>query len=343
MGRSARQQCDWRRAPVSGSDERLFVVWHGYQRRAEVLASRLGARVVWLPNRWRSSAMRPVDYVRKMGDTFRALDRHRPRLLLLQSPPPFGALAAMALDVPFVIDAHNASLQGYWSRVPLAELVARRAVAVVAHNQEASEIARERFPSATVTVLRDPLDETLSRSGPTERDPRRVLLVCSFGADEPVELVHASIAARTDIEFVITGKLDRLAPEWRDRLRALPNLTLPGFLPTPDYNRLMLTCGAAVVFTNRLATQPSGACEALAAGTPLVVSKTTLTEALFGAWAHLVEHDVDQVSEALDRARFQRLDIKEYRRMWMEAFERELDDLERLIDARLAGHGGPRP
>ena len=318
---------------MPASEESLFVVWNGYQRRAEVLAPRLNARVVWLPNRWRSRYLRPLDYLRKLVETYRVVRDYRPRFLVLQSPPPFGALAAMALRVPYVVDAHNASLQGFWAKVPLTRLIARRAVAVVAHNDEAKAIADARFPGSVVTVLRDPLDLELCAQRAAARDPNRVLIVCSFAADEPIALIHDLIAARSDLEFVITARVEKLAPTWRERFERLPNLRLPGFLPTARYNELLVTSGAAVVLTERSATQPSGACEALASDTPLVVSRTSLTESLFGGWAQLVEHDVVSIAAAIDRARGSRLDLSEERAAWTRAFETELEELR----SRLAG------
>lgn len=320
------------------SEEALFIVWYGYQRRAEVLAPKLEARLVWLPNRWKHRFLRPLDYLRKLVLTIRAIRERRPRFVILQSPPPFGALAAMALRVPYALDAHNASLQGFWARLPLAGAIARGAVVVVAHNHEAGAIAHARFPGAAVTVLRDPLDEELMGLRGGARDPNRILTICSFGPDEPIPLIHDLIARRRDLEFVITARVERLPPAWRERFIRLPNLRLTGFLPTKDYNELLKTSGAAVVFTTRTATQPSGACEALAADTPLVLSRTSLTQALFGGWAQLVEHDVEQVSSAIDRARFSRPDLSRPRADWMAAFQEELDDLlSRLTGAPYSG------
>lgn len=301
----------------------LFIVWHGFQRRAEALAPLLGAGLVYLPNRWRSRWLRPLDYARKLLLTVQALRRERPAVVVLQVPPPFGALAALALEVPYVLDAHNAALQGFWARLPLSGWITRRAALVVAHNDEARRLAEERFPGARVAALRDPLDDRLMSRQRGPRDERRILIVCSFGPDEPIDQIHGLVAARPDLEFVITARVEKLERSWRERLKALPNLRLTGFLASEDYDALLASVGAAVVFTARSATQPSGACEALASDTPLVLSRTSLTMSLFGDWAHLVE-DARQAAEALDTARLSRPDLGEYRRSWMEGFRAEL-------------------
>ena len=77
------------------------------------------------------------------------------------------------------------------------------------------------------------------------------------------------------------------------------NVRLPGFLKESDYQALLCASKAAVVLTTSVAVQPSGACEALASDTPLIVTRTALTRSLFGAWALLVDNTVDSLVAAI--------------------------------------------
>lgn len=316
----------------------LYLVWREYQRRADVLAPLLDADVVFLGRRWRSRWLRPVDYLLDLVASLRMVRQRRPAYLILQTPPPYAALAGILGGTPYILDVHNASIQGRWARVPLARWLAKRARFLLAHNDEAKELARRAYPGCHILTLRDPVVSIGGREQGTTRNAERVLFVCSFGHDEPIALIHALIERRPDLQFVITAPIHRLPPAWGERFRRLPNLELTGYLPTEEYQRLLSTSGVAVVLTTREATQPSGACEALAADTPLVVSRTSLTTTLFGTWAHVVEHDVDVVSRAIDEARSGSRSLAPERTRWTHDFTTELEAVQSAM--LLGGTGG---
>lgn len=305
----------------------VLIVGRGYQRRAELLAKQLAAEVIYLPNRWKSKWLRPLDYLFDFFVAITVLRQRRPDYITVQNPPPYLALAAVLLRIPFVFDAHNAAIQGVWARVPGAKWLARKAIAVVAHNMEAGSIAEVAFPASRILVLRDPIEVISAPGSRPARNSDHVLFICSFGNDEPIALIYSLIRARPTIRFFITAPVSRLSPEWRERLTGLPNLELTGFLSTERYQELLLSVGAAIVLTTRPATQPSGACEALSSDTPLVLSHTSLTEALFGEWAHLAKHDVESLSTALDAALQDMKSLASYRDAWVHAFQVELSTM----------------
>lgn len=318
----------------------LYVVWRDYQRRAELLGPALGCEVVFLPNRWKARWLRPIDYLLHLVATLRLIRERAPAYLLFQSPPPFVAYAALIARVPYLVDAHNAAVQGRWARLPTVRALSRRALAVVAHNDEAAALARRAFPGSSVLALRDPVTEIRSQRDGAGRITDQVLFICSFGGDEPLEVIFGLIQARPDLSFVITAPPHRLSPEWRRRFETLPNLRLTGFLPTERYQELLTTSGAAVVLTTRAATQPSGACEALASDTPLVVSRTTLTERLFGAWAQVAATDVASLSAALDAALAAPRSLASERAAWRSAFEAELLAVRAVLPSDTRTSGG---
>lgn len=313
----------------------LYVVWRGYQRRAEVLGPALGCTVAFLPNHWNSRWLRPLDYLLHFFATVRLIDRLKPEFMVFQSPPPFAAYAAIVKGVPFLIDAHNAAVQGRWSRLPTVHALSRLALAVVAHNKEAAEVARRVLPGSKILTLRDPISEIRRPGTRTARIEDQVLFICSFGSDEPLGIIYHLIESRPDLAFVITAPSHRLPPTWRGRFEGLPNLRLTGFLPTEQYQELLLTSGVAVVLTTRSATQPSGACEALASDTPLVVSRTTLTEHLFGAWAQTAANSVEELSRALDVARANVRSLSDERAAWHSAVSDELLAVKAILPGNL--------
>ena len=315
--------------------ERRYLVWKGYQRRAEVLARRMGATPLFLEHRFRGRALRPLDYAEKLARSLRQIRRARPDVVIVQAPPAFTALPAALLGVPYVVDAHNGLVQGWWGGVPGTRRFLERAAAVVVHNDEVAGLARARFPGLDPVVVMDPV-EAIPAAGEA-RTPGQVLVIASFGADEPVSLmidVFRRLPAHT---FVVTADPARLDGRIRNELLALGNVRLTGFLPVPAYHAVLTESAAALVLTTRPATQPSGACEALSSDSPLVVSRTSLTERLFGEWATLVRHDAGEIAAAIQGLDGRALNLAAYRERWNARVEEQIVALEDRIGRSLRG------
>src|ERR1035437_8906807 len=262
-----------------------FIIWKGYQRRSEVLAPLLGSETLFFPHMFRRKVLRPLDYVVKLIRTILHLARVRPPFVVIQAPPLFPAIAAIFTRTPYVVDVHNALLQSFWSKLPLSNTLVRRAACLIAHNSEIKTILAERFPRSRVCMIPDPVQ--LIRDNARPRDPRTLLVICSFDYDEPIRLLLDVVSALPEFTFTITADPQRLPRDLRTGLAASPNVRLTGFLSTEVYHSVLCSSKAAVVLTTMSAVQPSGACEALASNTPLILTKSALTEVLFGGWAVL--------------------------------------------------------
>jgi glycosyltransferase involved in cell wall biosynthesis len=293
----------------------VFLVWQAYQRRAEVLGPKLGAEVFFLANLFRSKMLRPLDYFAKLVRSIRILRRAGATIVFVQFPPLYGALAAVLLRVPYVVDAHHGVFQGFWSRAPFWGPILRGARAVIVHHQVIENHARLRLPRSRLVAISDPIEVI---RWPVSREPRRVLFICSFDPTEPVDVIAEVIKAMPEYSFYITADIMKLSGGLRARLTSLPNLTLTGFLPTEQYQRLLCSSAVAVDLAESEYAQPSasGACEALASDTPLVISSSPLTRDRFGGWACLVEHRAAPIAAAIRRAASQRLDLGLHRDRW---------------------------
>ncbi len=309
----------------------LYVVWKAYQRRAEVLSPLLDAELICLPHLARARFARPFDYASKFVKTFRHLNERRPGCVFVQAPPHFAALPCLLADVPYVIDAHNALFQSYWGRLPLTRLVMERADAVVVHNTEILNIARSQYPSVRFYVVSDPIVEIRS-SDTVGRVPGRVLFICSFDRDEPVEAIIETIESLPDYDFIITADVEKLPGHLRRRLLRCTHVRLTGFVSTEEYHALLCSSEVAISLTTKEATQQCGACEALSSDTPLIVSKDPLSIDQFGAWATLVDNTAESLIRAIRHARPESLDLVEQRRRWKVSVERSIDILRQDLD-----------
>jgi glycosyltransferase involved in cell wall biosynthesis len=308
----------------------IFLVWYGYQRRAEVLGPRLAAEVFYLPNLFRSKMLRPLDYVLKLVRSIRLVQRSGAQVVFVQSPPLYGALAALFLRLPFVIDAHHGVLQGFWSRIPFSAPIWRRAQAVIVHHRIIQDFARKRLPRSHLVVISDPI---VPIKWPVQREQGRVLFICSFDPNEPVEIIAEVIEAMPEFSFYITANIGKLTPAIRAQLISLPNLTLTGFLSTERYQRLLCSSAVVVDLDESEYAQPSGACEALSSDTPLVVSSTALTRDRFGDWAFPVEHRTATIVAAIRKAASLHLDLSSYRERWNTEVDANITALREYIEA----------
>ncbi|MGL5805596.1 MAG: hypothetical protein ACRC11_09155, partial [Xenococcaceae cyanobacterium] len=80
------------------------------------------------------------------------------------------------------------------------------------------------------------------------------------------------------------------------------------------------------------ATQPSGACEALSSDTQLILSKTSLTQKLFGDWAVLVENSSESIALAIASLSPESLNLSRDREQWNRAVKQEIRQLYDYIE-----------
>ena len=100
--------------------------------------------------------------------------------------------------------------------------------------------------------------------------PDDVVLINTYGDDEPVETFLEAAARLPDVRFAVTGDLAQ-APH-RLRQNIPPNVTLTGWLPHEDYWRRLAGARCLVVLTDREQTLQQGGWEATTLGQPLVTS-----------------------------------------------------------------------
>ncbi|MFG3685666.1 glycosyltransferase [Micromonospora sp. NPDC047740] len=313
----------------------LFISWKRYQRRSDVLAEALGAEMVWRPHRAKGKLLRPGDYLAHARQDLARIRAERPRYVIAQTQPHFTALAPHLAGVPYVVDAHNGQFQSWWRRVPGTEQVLRGARLVLTHNREADRIARAAFPGLRTLVVHDPLREIPPAS------PRDwVFIVATAAPDEPMDVLIDAIEALPDVGFATTAPLHKLPEPLRERAARLPNLRTLGFLDLPDYEAALAGSRAVVVLTDREGCQPSGACEALSAGRPLVLSRTSTTEELFGSFATLVPNEsvalAAGIREALDEDPTRAARIAAARTAWTARTAAELAELASALPAEVA-------
>ena len=327
-----------------------FIAWKSYQRRAEVLAPLLGCPGVrYFPHFFLSSALRPLDYLSELLQTLIYLVRSKPTIAILQAPPLIHAFAAILARNSYVVDIHNTLMQSFWRRVTLTGMFIRHAAALIAHNSEIASVIQAQFPAAKVVTIPDPV-EVIGKEWHS-RDTREIVIICSFDRDEPISLFLDIIRAHSEFSFTITANIKRLPRRLRRAFEACTNLRLTGFLNRADYHSLLCSSKAAIVLCTLPSVQPCGGVEALASNTPLIVTKSSLTESLFGDWAILVGNNLESLTTAIRSLNDDRKDLRLYREQWNEGVRCGIAELKKVLEdcpdletlSTAPGGASPRP
>ena len=313
----------------------LFLVWKKYQRRPEVLADLTECELQFIPHLFRSKYLRPFDYLFKLLVSVKDILSKRPDFVIAQCPPTFSALPALITKTPYVIDGHNPLFQvKMWQTLPLAQTLIQNATAIIVHNVEMFQMVNKGYPEAKLFTISDPIKPIIAS---TQRQPKQILVIASFDPwDEPVNLLIETMTELTEYQFIITADISKLDSATAEKLQKLDNITLTGFLSTEKYHQTLCSSLAALVLTTSNATQPSGACEALSSNTQLVISKTSLTEKLFGRWAVLVDNSSGSIAQAIRSLSVKELDLADYRQQWNAAVEQEIERLREYLQQHTA-------
>ena len=280
----------------------LVVAWMPVSQRSRTLAERLGFELHLLG---RPGFRRPwsaaMTYPLLAWRTIRIVLAARPVAIVVVAPPFVAALIgvtlARVLHAKVAVDIHSGALvdrRWRWSIPVLRWTVNRADAGVVTLASLAGHLGSDPAP----IVLPDPLPtipvEDLSAidAPRPEGHRRRVVAICGWGDDEPIqELVGAANGAPW--ELVVTGRPRRA-------IDAPPNVRLAGFLDDAEYAATLAAADAVVVLTTREDTLLSGAWEALAVGRPLIVSATRSLQDTFGDAVVYTDNDAGSIRRACD-------------------------------------------
>lgn len=327
-----------------GRQKNIFIVWKEYQRRVEVMAPYLNVEIFYFHHAWeeRSKVFKAVSYILKMFNTLKCLLQNKPSLILVQYPPtpPLYVVAfyAWLSGAKYVSDCHMGVTNANWVKWPLA----RKLLAdgkVIVHNEHLVKQTEEEL-QVKVFVLRDGIVEKRFHETGDNVLLKKLNLVpnayvifpCSFAADEPIQEVIDAACRLPDIRFVLTWYVEKLAKQIRDSLP--PNVTLTGFLKTDDFNCLFANAGAALVLTKYENVQLSGMQEAMAFGTPAVVTDLRTTRFLYKDFPVYVDNTVASIIHGIKFALQHKLNLE--RQMNLLRIESEKEFIDQMATLKSA-------
>jgi glycosyltransferase involved in cell wall biosynthesis len=262
----------------------LFIVWHHFTRRAETLTTELGGRVCYeYEGRLEGKLLTPLRYLAQAWKTWRLLERERPAVVIVQSPPIFAPLVVAAWCVmrgkmqrrgyrtSYIVDCHPGTFYDpnwRWA-LPLVRLVTRGAMISLLCNEEAQDLMR-RWQVKSI-FLPDGLPSLDPDTGAVGSEgAARIAVICTFAYDEPVATVFAAARLLSHVTFYVTGNPQRAVA---GLLAQKPdNVILTGFLRASAYAGLLANVHGIAVLTNMPISLSCGAFESLALGKPTLIS-----------------------------------------------------------------------
>jgi glycosyltransferase involved in cell wall biosynthesis len=287
--------------PASERARALALAWARFQPRTEALAHALGGRAAFVPGPRRPL---PLRYLACALETWRLLRSERPERVLVVTPPVVAPLVAWAWcrrqRAALVVDCHTDAFHAArwrWAR-PLHRFLLRRARAALVHTEEAEELVRTW--GAPGLLLPDDVPD-VTQAGVAAGSERPVVLVAgSLDGNEPVAETVAAAALAPELEFRLTGDVERVPGPVQ--AAAPPNAVFTGFLPYERFLGEMLAARAVAVFSTDPHIMNRAAFEAAGMGRPLVLSDLPGLRSRFGDEALYTANRPAEMAAAVRRA-----------------------------------------
>ena len=288
--------------PRHGIRSPKWLSWHWHQRTAAI-TQEWGIEWIMLDTHRHGLAR----YVELLARSVVALWGLRRSTVVVQSPSVLlGALTVAAgplLRMRVAIDAHNEAIQPFAhdSRLIrwLIGFAVRHACTTIVTNEELAD--RVRDMGGRSFVLPDAIPTPPSHDvTPEKRSLPVVLIICTYAADEPVEVfVETARRLTGSAEVRLTGRPSSKA---LSLLEAGPaNLKALGFLSEADYWAELRTADVVVDLTLKPYCLVCGAYEAIAVGKAPILSDDISGRRLFGSVASFVDNTADGLAEEILR------------------------------------------
>ena len=268
--------------------KRIWITWE-YQRRSVELSKHFGCRLYIFEHQ---GLMR---YFKCIRDTVLALSRERPAVLYVQNPSMI--LAALAclyqslFGTPVVVDRHTTFLlsRKYRNtpRIILYKLLnlytVRCAELTIVTNTFLAELVESM--GGRSFVLPDKLPELIFTQKIALEGRSNLLMISSFGNDEPVEqVINAMDKLQVEgVSIYITGNYRKKFSDSDIELWPA-NVHCTGFLPEQDFLNYLYSVDAVIVLTTSDYCMLCGCYEAVSSKKPLITSdKDVLSDYFRGA------------------------------------------------------------
>lgn len=281
----------------------IFITWFSHRRTSEI------CNYFDIPLMELISVHRGLRrYIELSKRTWTLLQRERPRILLVQSPSVVLALVTLFWKRWFryrlVIDAHNEAVEPFSNAFIImrwiTNLLLRYADRTIVTNPQLAKIVFKHGGVPLVLPDRIPIiPEQIPKFIVSEKF--NVAVIATFASDEPIDqIISAANELNSGYHFYVTGSLNKIPENLRNS--APENITFCGFLTEHEYWALLKSCDIVMDLTLKDNCLVCGAYEALAVGTPMILSDNPACVDLFKGIAYFTGNTVESIKHCLEKA-----------------------------------------
>jgi glycosyltransferase involved in cell wall biosynthesis len=279
-----------------------FIVWARYDRRSELLAQHFRGTTHYVYySRAGQLSLTPVRYLVQACQTWSLLRRERPDVIFVQNPPIFAVLVAslyaQCYGARYVIDSHTGAFLGpkwRWS-IGLHRILSRGALTTIVHNESQQRLI-QRWGCPYFLLAFTPGD--YPAGAPYSLSEKfNVAVICSFDADEPLDILFEAAGQLNEVFFYLTGDSQQIGR--RLLMKKPENICLTGYLSYENYIGLLRGVSAIMDLVNNEHTLLMGAFEAVSLGVPLIVSDWPLLRNYFSLGTVFIPNTVEGVCEGV--------------------------------------------
>jgi glycosyltransferase involved in cell wall biosynthesis len=233
--------------------------------------------------------------------TWRVLRRERAEVIFVQNPPIFAvvmiSLYAQCYGARYVIDSHTGAFLGWkWSwSVGLHRMLSRGALTTIVHNESQGRLV-QRWGCPYFVLAFTPGDYPAGAPYPLS-EKFNVAVICSFDADEPLDILFEAAGHLNEVCFYLTGDAQRI--DRRLLMKKPENICLTGYLSYELYVGLLRGVSAIMDLVNNEHTLLMGAFEAVSLGVPLIVSDWPLLRNYFSLGTVHIPNTVEGVCKGV--------------------------------------------
>lgn len=272
---------------MNGVNKAIWITWE-VQRRNRELSKALGAKLFEFAElHSRYGVKKYKKYFIGPFKTLKVLFKEKPDIVFCQNPSivlsMLMVIVGLLTKIKVVVDAHYGgvipSRGKHWFLNVAAYLIHRYADMVIVTNEEHKSIIDAR--GGTGYILQDKLpairDDRKETTNIFNQHQHNLLFVCSFGKDEPYQELVDAARSVPDVGIYITGRYQgHINPT-----ECTPNVHLLGFINDSDFEQALREVNGIIVLTKWENCLVCGAYEAVAVGTPLLLSNTKALRSYF--------------------------------------------------------------
>ncbi len=298
----------------------LWIAWER-QRRSTILAEELKADLRQLE----CSQTRILRYFLLSIKTIAILAKGNYKYIFVQNPSIVLSFLITFLNFitrkwVVIVDSHTpiVSLNGISNRIfcYLTGFIYTKANLVIVTNSYLKEDFKKNYPAGKFFVLPDKIPDFGNVPQRPRLDQFSILLICSYANDEPYNEAFQAVKDIPQVTLFVTGNKKKAS--WKSLKEKPTNVVLTGFIPDQDYLELLHSVDIVMDLTTKENCMVCGAYEAIAAGKPLILSKTKILKEYFNQGVVHSENNKRElknaVLDAISKLNFYQNGIKLLRR-----------------------------